>query len=148
MIIYSSDGSNSDAKGLGPAGAAFVVNGANPQYFLLETGTNNQAEMFGFMRAVNRAALELKGDVPVIFHTDSQWLCYTVAGYLGLDYLPHYMLAVKNKARFEPMLDNIKRDWNSTFMTLKWIPREQNREADRAANIARERAIAKYGNKD
>lgn len=145
-IIYSSDGSNSHPRGEGPAGAAFVVNGAKPRYFLLERGSNNEAEMYGLAMAIAEAGFQTDDGSPVEIHTDSQWCAYIVAGYLKLSYLPHYALSKKNEDRFTSLLQTIELNWQPNF-TLKWVPRKLNREADRAANVARERAIEKYGHK-
>lgn len=142
-VVYASDGSNSHPTGQGPAGAAFVIDGADPHYFPMETGTNNEAEMHAFVKAVSHASAFCKAG-QIVIQTDSQWVAYTVAGYLKLNYLSHYKIDAKNAPRFKVMLDTIQRMWKSEVMTLKWVRREENKEADKASKIAREQAMKMY----
>lgn len=147
FIIFS-DGSNSDNRGNGPAGAAFIVylDGVPFQWVKIPTqrGTNNDMEMLALKEAICYFADMRNEDDTAIFKADSQWAVRTVAGYLNLAGHPVKYGITPKSEKFVPMLESIKRVWDNQRMQIYWIPRESNREADKLATQARLKALEMY----
>jgi ribonuclease HI len=149
QYLYNSDGSNSSPTGDGPAGAAFVLRLPDQKpinrQFPLAFGTNNIAEMTGMAEAIEHFAIHSTPEDTAIFHGDSQWVIRVLAGELNLAAHPiKYGMAANVRSRYLPLIKRIADVWDSSRMSLVWIPRNLNSLADQAANNARKKALEKY----
>lgn len=112
----------------GPAAAAWIIRDSRDGQVVLEEGlfldreTNNRAEYLALLFALEDAHLLSADDVSVL--SDSELLVKQVRG----EY------RVKN-AGLKPIAERVKR-LSGAFhsFSIKHIPRDENREADRVAN--------------
>lgn len=93
--------------------------------------TNNVAEYTALVRALEWLAANNLDSGKIVIKSDSQLVVNQLGGTFkvkGRRILPLYRQVLLLKNRF-------------TDVEIKWVPREQNREADRLTNIAYNRAL-------
>ncbi len=127
-FIINADGASRGNPG--PAAAGWVIRDATDGQILLEEGlflgkeTNNRAEYFALLFALEDALMLSAHSVEV--RLDAQLLVRQLQG----------RYRVKNRD-LRPLFKRVKRLAGAfERFTIKHVPREENREADAAANAA------------
>lgn len=81
--------------------------------------------------AVITALYLLDKDRKYVLHTDSQFVANGINLYIK-NWQEHDFIGIKNKELWKVFLD-ISKNYNN--LIVKWIPREQNKEADKLAHL-------------
>ena len=138
LWLYCDGGSraNPGAAGIGVSG--ILVEGNKKTCILeksdyLKDKSNNYAEYTALIRALDYA-IELNYNI-VVVHSDSKLIIEQLSGnwnVKSVDLLELYKAARIRMAKLKKLGVNL---------TLKWVPREQNKHADSLANLAMDRGM-------
>jgi len=138
LWLYCDGGSraNPGAAGIGVSG--ILVEGNKKTCILeksdyLKDKSNNYAEYTALIRALDYA-IEMNYNI-VVVHSDSKLIIEQLSGnwnVKSVDLLELYKAARIRMAKLKKLGVNL---------TLKWVPREQNKHADSLANLAMDRGM-------
>jgi len=118
------DGGSRGNPGESGSGVVIVDNCKKGYYFYNGITTNNEAEYIGLIKALSLSK-ELGFSKLEIF-SDSELMCKQING--------HYKVNSDKLLKFYSKAKDMIVDFNSVL--LKHIPREQNKDADKMANLA------------
>ncbi len=129
-VVLFIDGGSRGNPGISGSGVVLDVDGQKTGYYFYEgTGTNNEAEYKGLINGL-KIAIE-NGIGSVTAYSDSELVCRQIKGQYKVKsetILPLFREAGELIDRFD-------------FFELNHIPREQNKDADRMANLAMDKKI-------
>lgn len=127
IIIYTDGGARNNP---GPSGIGVVINGKQ-YYEYIGYGTNNKAEYQAVIFALKKTkailgARKIKFDIPIEIYLDSELICNQLNG--------NFKITEESLWPYFMNVWNLRRDLKN--VSFHFIPREQNKEADRLVNKA------------
>lgn len=132
------DGASTPQAGRkGPAAAAIYVRHDEKFHYqesLFMNGTNNEAELYALYMAVKWASKNTQKDENIEILSDSLWVVHCFAKKAKLKYLAHW-----ETTHYPDLFLGILKYWDEGRMSIHWIPREKNKNADRLAQSTKKR---------
>ncbi len=134
LIVHTDGGSRSNP---GPSGIGVVINDKEYCQYIGE-GTNNEAEYKAVIFALQKAkstlsARKLNLSTPIEIYLDSELVCEQLSG--------GFKIKEESLWPFFMAVWNIRRDLKN--VSFHYIPREENRQADKLVNRALDEQLSK-----